>query len=319
MSNPSFPGDRRIPFVTLLALGVLGVLLSVPTVDRVAFADSPTPVLADDDDGKGDDDSEELEWKDEEGEKQYDAGMAALDKADYHAAGEAFKAAQKSGKGKTAKLMKGYRAVAVLLEGATGLIAQGQQRQALTSLESGLEKLDGLPILDRVQKLIEDLSKEIYFVIEDFERQSNRYSEKYGKSWVDDPQFVKQGKKSLKWTTTGQDAELKVEKLPDLTQYEAIAMWICFPVKGPGYELIFKGKGTSKTQVTGTTITDAFFFQSGGHRGWKRIEVPLSRFKAQGEVSWSSISDFRIQFKGNRKIELYVDDIVLVKKEGPRK
>ncbi|MEM7263776.1 MAG: hypothetical protein AAF488_17440 [Planctomycetota bacterium] len=261
--------------------------------------------------------AEELEWKKDEGKELFEEGLKALEANELKEAEGKFKDAAKLAKGKkSSRIVKAYRQGTRVLRTYDAQLAAGRKRQALKVIEDALPEFTGHGLEPRLQEIRTTLSREVYHVLEDFERESNRFSEKFGKTWEKDPKFVRQGEQAMKWVTTGQDAELKVKNTPrNLTRYDSVAFWIYFPRKGPGFDLIFKGKGKSKTAVTGTAISNAFFYSQSGFKGWRRIEIPFKRFKEQGEVSWSSIEDFRIQFKGKRTITLYVDDIVLIRKD----
>lgn len=275
-------------------------------------------VTDDKDDAKKDDkDKVELEWKSPDGEQEFKAGVAAFEKGEYETAGDLFKSAYRDAKSRETKdEVKRWRAAS---EGGVFLtLAQKNQkvsrRALLAEIERAAKQLEGTPIEAKYREACESLGREIFEVLEDFEHESKRYSEKYGKKFIQDEKEARVGKSFIEWKTTGNDAELKVERLPeDLSSYWGIAMWIKFPKSGAPYQVVFKGKGKSQSNY-GQTMTNAFIAQMKPHRGgWKRVEVPFKDFAAQGDVQWTSVEDFRIQFIGRRNILLYVDDIALVR------
>ncbi len=285
----------------------------VPTVGILSALPSPVEASANFD-------SIPLTWKDEKGFEEFTKAQKAFEDGDYKTAEASFKAAGKLAKGgKTSKYVKKLRAGSRLMMSLTAQVAAGQKRKALKYAEDNTKAFADTPVEGKLIALTEELVPLVFHVLEDFEK-NGPYSEKYGKSWVTDEALVKQGKRALKWVTTGQDPELKIKDLPkSLTSYEAIALWVYFPKKSGGFDMIFKCKGTSKTAVTQTTITNAYFHSQSAFKGWKRLEIPLKRFKPQGDVSWSDIADFRLKFQGKRNATLYVDDIVLVRKDGEAK
>ncbi len=85
-----------------------------------------------------------------------------------------------------------------------------------------------------------------------------------------------------------------------------------FPKNSGPYQVIFKGLGKTTTDY-GQLLVNGFFNLRKGHRGWKRIKIPLKSFSPQGEVKWESIKDFRIEFTTKNKFTVYVDSISLIK------
>ena len=146
-------------------------------------------------------------------------------------------------------------------------------------------------------------------------RCSTTYSEKFGKSFDTDPKEVRQGKRFLKWEVDKKKKAhvLRVHKIPnDLTAYKAVSFWLGFPKNSGPYQVVFKGLGKTRSDY-GKMLVNGFFNLRKGHRGWKRIEIPLKLFSLQGEAKWEFIKDFRIEFTTTKKLTVYVDSISLIK------
>lgn len=257
----------------------------------------------------------ELKWKKPDGQANFDAGVAAFEKEEYRTAEGLFKDAKRHAKNKATKneIKRWRRGVrgGVMLKALTE--KKKKKREIWVEAQKAMGTFEGTPVAAKYKDLVDSLGKEVSFLIEGFERVSNRYSEKFGKKFVDDEKIVRSGKRCIEWKTTGNDAELKVEKLPrDLSAFHSVSVWINFPKRSAPYQLVFKGKGKTQSNY-GQSMTNAFLLSMKPHKGWKRIDVPLKSFAVQGDVKWSSIQDFRIQFIGKRNVLLHVDDIMLIR------
>lgn len=262
----------------------------------------------------------ELAWKKPEGATLFEEGKAHFEAKAYKDAISSFEDARKQAKDRPTKhevdrWIDGTKG-ANELEALRKQVEAGRKAAAYAHAEKNLSKYDDTPIGEEYKSFVEMLEKELFFVLEDFDRESNRYSEKYGKTFIDDPEMVKQGKKSLRWEVDKDNFELKVKNLPgDMAAYEngAVIFWLHFEKNGGPFQLVFNVPGKSSSD-RGTRIDNAFIktgMQS--HKGWKRIEVPLKQFNAQGDVSWDRVRDFRIQFLGGRRFTCTMDQISLRK------
>ena len=143
---------------------------------------------------------------------------------------------------------------------------------------------------------------------------SGRFSEKYGKTFIDDAEFVQEGRRALKWDVDSKNFELKIKDIPaNLNGYKSISFWLDFPKTNGSYQVVLVCPGKSRGQ-TGTRFQNAFIQQMKPHRGAKRVDVPLKGFNAQGSASLDNVQDFRIQFIGGKRLTCYLDFIALEKK-----
>ncbi|MFQ5655066.1 MAG: hypothetical protein ACE5GW_10090 [Planctomycetota bacterium] len=272
-----------------------------------------TPASLDDDTK----DEVTLAWKREEGKTHFEEGKTAFEAEDYKLAYQQFKKALKLAKGRATKLV-----VKRWQEGARGgweLVELKKQEEAGNTkkvyglAERNLLRYLETPIGKAYHEFVQSLQDKLFETLEDFDVAGKRYSEKYGKTFVDDPKLVKQGRRCLRWETRGKTSELKITRLPrDLSSFRAVSYWMYFDGPGASYQLVFKAPGKSKSDY-GETMQNAFIKFMKPHSGWKRLEVPFKEFSSQGEVSWERIKDFRIQFIGGKKVTLFIDYVALVR------
>ena len=261
----------------------------------------------------------ELSWRKEAGAKLFEQGKDAFSKQEYRDAYKHFKGARKHAKDKATK--QEVRRWTSGAEGGAKLASfreqaeQGKKYVAYQRAEKELPRYQETPVREEYEKFIAEIRGQLFQALETFESKGNRFSEKYGKTFIREPKFVKQGRQALRWIPTGTTPELKVKKVPsDLKGFRAVSFWMCFESGSAPYQIVFKAKGKGKTELTGKSVINGYFKQMKGHKGWKRIEVPLDKMDPQGTADWTKILDFRIQFSSARKITTYVDDIALIKK-----
>lgn len=268
-------------------------------------------------------DEVEMIWKKPAGAELFESGKAAFEAEKYEEAHDAFKDAKRHAKNKATKTELarwtlgaiGGNEIAELKKRAES----GRGSAAYDLAQKNFKRYEQSPIGPAYREFIKTLEKELFQMLEDFDRKSARYSEKYGKTFIDDPAIVKQGKMCLKWQVDKKNIELKVKSLPkDIDSYAksgSLILWLHLEGGAGAYSLIFPVPGKGSAARTGATVDNAFIMPGmKPHKGgWKRIEVPLSKFTAQGDVSWDRVTDFRIQFLGGRRFECYVDSIMLKK------
>lgn len=262
-----------------------------------------------------------LEWKKPEAAEEFTKAKRAFEEGDFKEAFDLFKGLRKQAKNaETKKVVDAYQLGSeggYRLAGYQKLATDGDRLKAYQEAEKANADYRDTPIGPNYVKFLEQLGAELFTVIEDFESKGNRYSENKGKSFIDDPKFVREGRRSLKWETQGENSVLKVrgDQFPDdLSGYRALSVWILFEGRGLPYELVFVAKGTAQQPISGDTVKNGFFKSMAAHSGWKRIEIPLAEFAQQGSADWTRIEDFRIQFAKGLKVVLYVDGISLIKK-----
>lgn len=260
-----------------------------------------------------------LTFKKPEGQTSFDQGKAQFAEKKYAEAFESFRDARKHASDRVTKeevdrWAEGARGGNELVELRKNVEA-GNTAAAYAHAEESLPKFVNTPIGEEYGKFVEELEKQIFTVLENFDVASNRYNEKFGKTFVDDPAMVKQGKRSLRWEVDRENFELKVKGLPDpMAPYlgGAVIFWLHFEQRGAPYRAIFTVPGKS-TSASGDEYNNIFYKDLQPHVGWKKIEVPLKQFTAQGEVDWSRVRDFRLYFTGGKKFTCHVDCISLRK------
>ena len=284
------------------------VMLSGLLVTGIAL--SPSAVALDDDSS--------LAFR-KDGQEIFDQALAAFEARSFKEAYDGFKSARKQAKDRSTKIevdrwilgTKGANELTALQKQAD----LGKQVAAHRMASNNLKKYEGTPIEEEYSKFVEELERELFTMLESFDNVSKRYSEKYGKTFKDAPEMVKQGRRSLQWEVDRKNYELKVKSLPSsmgVYSKGALIFWMHFGKGGSNYKVIFKAPGKSSSS-SGDAFDNAFYVDLKKHNGWKRGEVPLKSFTKQGEVDWSSVRDLRIQFVGGRKFTCHVDAIMLRK------
>ncbi|MAJ28363.1 hypothetical protein CBD41_02955 [bacterium TMED181] len=264
-------------------------------------------------------DSPDLAWKKPEGAALFEEGRGAFDAKEFANAVEKFKAARKQAKNRATRMHIDNWLLAT--EGANELNALIQQ--AKIGKESAAYRIGAKnyprysqsPIGPEYKKFLTEMETKLFVVLDDFERVSRRYSEKFGKKFIDDPKLVQQGKRALEWKVSSSASELKIKTLPrNMDSYKSLVMYLDMPKGGSAYQMVFVVPGTSDEGLSKvTTVQNAYIAQMKAHRGLKRIEVPLKNFKGQGNVEWARVKDFRIQFLGGKKFTAYIDFVALQK------
>ena len=264
-------------------------------------------------------DAPDLAWKKPEGATLYQEARSAFDEKKYADAVKKFKDARKQAKNRATRMHIDNWLLAT--EGANELNALIQQAKA--GKESAAYRIGAKnyprfaqsPIGPEYKKFLTEMESKLFVVLDDFERVSRRYSEKFGKKFIDDAEKVQQGKRALEWKVSSQASELKIKTLPkNMDSFKSLVMYLDMPKGGAAYQLVFVVPGTSDEGLSKvTTVQNAYIAQMKSHRGLKRIEVPLKNFKGQGKVEWSRVKDFRIQFLGGKKFTAYVDFVALQK------
>lgn len=264
-------------------------------------------------------DSPELTWKKTAGAEAFAEAKTAYEAGDYKTAYGKFKDARKQAKNRDTRAHVDVWLAAT--EGANELAAlkrqaeAGKEKAAYRIAEKNYSKFAATPIGAEYKLFITELQKKLFHVLEDFERVSRRYSEKYGKKFIDDAGLVQEGKRALKWDVASGKTELKIKGLPaNLSGFKSIAFYLDMPTGGAPFQLVFVVPGKSIAGVTqAQLVKNAYIMQMKSHKGLKRIEVPLRNFKGQGDVSWDRVQDFRIQFLGSKRFTAYVDFVALLK------
>ena len=266
-------------------------------------------------------DEVELVFRKPAGQEKFDEAMELYNAENFKDAYKAFKDSRKHAKDrptktKLAQWMQASKG-GLELAGLKKRVEEGRAAAAHTHAEKIFPEFVHTPIETAFREFIAKLEKDLYTVLESFDKTSNRYSEKYGKTFVNDEKMVRQGEQCLKWDVNRQNFELKVKRIPkDLEGYEdtgALVFWLNFDKGSAPYDLIFAVPGKGSSERTGERVDNAYIKQMKPHKGWKKIVVPLKQFIGQGDVEWARVRDFRIQFRGGKKFTCHVDAIMLRK------
>ncbi|MBT5738613.1 MAG: hypothetical protein HN891_07005 [Planctomycetes bacterium] len=264
-------------------------------------------------------DAPELSWKKGDGAAVFQQGKTAYAAQQFKEAYGLFKDARKQAKNRDTRTHVELWLAST--EGANELTAlkkqaaDGKESSAYRLAVKNYSKFSKTLIGEEYKKFLIELQRKLFHVLEDFERVSRRYSEKYGKKFVDEAEWVQEGKRALKWDVASGKTELKIKGVPGgLSAYKSIVFYLDMPRGGSPYQLVFVVPGKSEAGVSQVkVVSNAYIAQMKSHKGLKRIEVPLRNFKGQGDVSWDRVKDFRIQFLGAKKFTAYVDFIALLK------
>ncbi|MBA4684431.1 MAG: hypothetical protein H2076_05510 [Planctomycetes bacterium] len=261
----------------------------------------------------------DLAWKKPVGAQLFEEARTAYDAKEYAEAVKKFKDARKQAKNRATRMhidnwllaTEGANELNALIQQAKG----GKESAAYRIGAKNYPRFAQSPIGPEYKKFLTEMETKLFVVLDDFERVSRRYSEKFGKKFIDDEKLVQQGKRALEWKVSAQASELKIKSLPkNLESFKSLVMYLDMPKGGAAYQMVFVVPGTSDEGLSKvTTIQNAYIAQMKSHRGLKRIEVPLKNFKGQGNVEWARVKDFRIQFLGGKKFTAYVDFIALQK------
>lgn len=261
---------------------------------------------------------DELTWKRPDGAQLFEQGQKAYEAGDFKAAFDSFKSARKHAKNRQTRTAVDRWLLGT--EGANELAAlrkQDEKGSVGSAYKVAAEKVSkylGTPIEKEYRDFVTSLQRKLFKVLEDFERVSGRYSEKYGKKFIDDPERVQEGRRALKWDVNSKNYELKVKDLPrNLNGYKSVSFYLDFPKANGAYNLVLVCPGKSQGQ-TGTRFQNAFIKQMKPHRGLKRVEVPLKGFNAQGNAALDNVQDLRIQFIGGKRFTCFIDFIALEKR-----
>lgn len=266
-------------------------------------------------------DPAELEWRKPEGGDLFTQAQKAFDEESYKESYDLFKKLKKLAKNKKAKIT-----VALYRKGAEGgyklagfkeRIEKSPKHKIYLEAEKAFSSdYRDTPVAAAYEEFLKKLAGELFNRIENFESKGKRYSEKFGKTFIEEPKLVKEGRRSLRWETKGKHNVLKIKgkQVPDrLTGFRAVSFWMYFDGRGAPFEAMFICKGDSKRTVSQETLKNGYFKALKAHKGWKRIEIPLKEFAQQGKADWGKVEDFRIQFNEGAKVTVYLDDISLIK------
>ncbi len=267
----------------------------------------------------GQDDSVSLHWKRDEGAVAFKEAQEAYKAGDFKTAFGRFKDARKQAKNRDTRShvdrwlasTEGANELAALKKQA----AEGKESAAYRLAEKNYPRFAETFIGADYKAFVMEMQKKLFHVLEDFERVSRRFSEKFGKKFTDEAEVVQEGKRALQWDVAPGKNELKIKTLPrNLSGFKSVAFYLDLPRGGGAYQLVFTVPGSADAGVSQVQVVkNAYIAQMKAHKGLKRIEVPLRNFKGQGDVAWERVKDFRIQFIGGKRFTAYIDFIALLK------
>lgn len=293
-------------------------------------ADNPPP---------GDAESEPVkipEFTKDTGKEEFSKAKSLFDEGKWKDAESAFKKLKADAKAKEDKDIVDSWALAsgggLVLERVKAKVKQRQFTVAQREAESYLKKYRGTPIEPAYHQVLQEIEKELYVVIESFDVPSSAFSEKYGKTYVNDADVLLDGTRCLRWANTKErdNVTLRLRNVPrDWSRMEAVEFWVRITAPPSDAELVVgcgepattKKKGVAKTTKkkktdddTGSAFQAQIRLPSG--RQWQRIQVPLDAFQAQGDANFATVNFFQIQVGGGKQFDFLIDKVALVKKSG---
>ena len=194
-------------------------------------------------------------------------------------------------------------------------------RKTSRNLAKFLREYSDVPVLvEKGEELLEVARSEYVLVLEDFEDWKAGDGDDDGKkrermTVVDDPKFVKHGRKACRWNSgKGWDYWSIESPQPDWSEYDYFCAWIYNEKVGPR-----PGRIDIEPTVGGYHYFRTFLVID--WVGWKEIRIPLtgraSMFGRHGNPDWTSIErvdfDHDDYYGGGTAIDIIIDDIRLEK------
>jgi len=188
-----------------------------------------------------------------------------------------------------------------------------------------LPTLVDTPIHDEFKQFVDDLAERTFHVIENFNRPTLSYSEKFGKKHTKDPKVVKFGAGCLHWAQTKnfQGFQLKLKGVPEnLEAYAGIIFWmkvkrptkmyVAVETRGEGKESFDALTGKKRVQQPAYRKE----FTTPRSKKWEQVYLPFSSFEVFAEPEWKQATKLYVAVtQPKSKFDLYIDEIVLVRKD----
>lgn len=279
----------------------------------------------------------EPKFKKPSAKDSFTKGRSLYDEGKFKEAEASFKKAKGDASGPEDRaLVEGWLQAAAggqILERLKARVKNRQLRLAYQEGENYAARFQSTPIGPQFRAFLEELGSQLFVMIEDFNNPSPEYSEKYGKTFVQDEKLLADGTPCLRWVNTKEKgpAALKVRDVPrDWRGLDAIELWVNVIKVPPSPEAVLLcssappgGKKAArapkkKKSAAGGGVVDSYVLgmRVTSTRGkWQKIRLPLAEFKAQGSASLTTVSGFQIQVSGGQEFELLVDRIVAVRKD----
>jgi hypothetical protein len=264
------------------------------------------------------------EFKTDAAKAAFDEGKSLFAAGDYKKAAQAFAQARKGAKAKEDRdLVDLWVASTKSAPAVDKLKLLAEHKKLLDAYDQGAllaEKHKGTPAGGVFQAFLAGIEPRVFSLLEGFDIQSSKYSEKYGKIFVDDPAIVLHGRSCLEWKSTEDRdvAQLKVEGVPkSWAPFAALELWINVKAAPPEPKaFIICGDKKEEAADALDLSHDAFsapIVLAGPPGRWQRVRLPLEKFKKHGNASFASVRDFRLQIPGGREFDIYVDRISLLR------
>ncbi|MBN1419882.1 MAG: hypothetical protein JXP34_13965 [Planctomycetes bacterium] len=164
------------------------------------------------------------------------------------------------------------------------------------------------------EEFMKNLRMQAVVQLENFE-QDGPYSAKYGKWFVVDPRFVKEGRRSLKWSCRNKDSiALRIKNLSvsDFSVFSHLAFWLCcLPGEAAELDLWVCAETFRVDRADGFKgkIVPA-------RQGWKFFIIDLDKdLRRSGKGDMTKIGFIQFQLPSQKKFTGFFDDIQLIRKD----
>jgi hypothetical protein len=269
------------------------------------------------------------EFKNDKAKAEFAAGKERFSEGKYKEAKKAFDEAARGAKSKEdrerVQLWSKGSFAAMALEKVRLLVKNNQLHQAYQQMASLEQVSAGTPAKELCDALRMEIEGKLFTVLETFDYRSPKYTEKFGKFFINDPKLVARGAGCLRWVRIDKNSTmLQIKGVPtDWRGYEAIEFWLCITTP-PVLEAVIltTGDPKAKLKVGSESIPPSFMTKVDvpSRTGqWQLVRLKLSDFKVQGGGSLESVLDFRLQAPANRAFDLLIDDIRLMRKDPSAK
>jgi hypothetical protein len=194
------------------------------------------------------------------------------------------------------------------------------RRAFLLAMDLG-EQCRGTAIYPKFKAFTDELRPKAADVLDDFDAVNNRYSKKFGKEFVSDPEKVFRGSNCLLWTNTKdpQVSQLQLTTVPKKwgSEYHSVVFWV--RVEGYPVEIKLMTRTPGDIAKGQESPVMEFDFTPQGKPGWQRAEVELSQFKKRGAASLNNVEKFMLQIDSKNAFKVYIDDILLTRNDPTEK
>ena len=275
----------------------------------------------------------EPEFKSKAAKANFEKAQSFYGEGNYKRAAVLFKKAQRGAKspedkdlvGKWVKAAGGRKVLATLER----RVKAKRFNRAYDEARTHARKYVGTPVEAEFKKFIRSLETKLIAVLENFDRVSNQYGKKYGKTYVRNPKPKLDGTQCLRWKNTPKRpaAALKIKQVPqDWRPFGALEFWVNVKQAPSNPQAVIacgKPRGAKRKKPPGAGSRGSHFVtrlklkKTKGQ--WQRIRLPLSAFESKGGASLAAVEYFQIQVGGGTQFDLLVDRVALYRKDPARK